>query len=125
VTVAKPPRTLRLLALFLILIAAIYVVFSSRYVRNLVGSGAFDVAEVLEGEVTEGTVTVRGIVDLVEPENNVVFLKDFKRHEVCIDSVCLFAVIKVYSQASFEEGEEAAVTGTVSFEDGLPVIVSE
>lgn len=121
---ARPVRTLRLIAILLILIGAVYVVFSSRYIRNLGRSGVFDVAEVLEGEVTEGTVTVQGIVDLVEPENNVLFLKDFERQEVCIDSVCLFAVIKVYSRTRFEEGEEAAVTGTVSFEDGLPVIVS-
>ena len=122
---ARPARTLRLIALLLILVGAIYVVFSSRYIRNLGRSGVFDVAEVLEGEVTEGIVTVHGIVDLVEPEENVLFLKDFKRQEVCIDSVCLFAVIKVYSHARFEEGEEAAVTGTVSFEDGLPVIISQ
>jgi hypothetical protein len=79
---------------------------------------------VLEGEVTEGPVSVRGIVDMVEPENNVLFLKDLKRQEVCIDTVCLFAVIKVYTEARFEEGEEAVVTGSVEREDGLPIIVS-
>lgn|GEM_PF-2969077 len=122
---ARPARTLRLAVLFLILIAAIYVVFNSRFIRNVGGPGVFDVAELLEGEVTEGTVTVHGIVDIVEPEDDVVFLKDFERREVCVDSVYLFAVIKVYSHARFEEGEEVAVTGTVSFEDGLPVIISE
>lgn len=122
---ARPARTLRLVVLLLILAGVIYVVFNSRYIRNLVGPGVFDVAEVLEGEVTEGTITVQGIVDIVEPEDDVVFLKDSERLEVCIDSVCLFAVIKVYSHARFEEGEEAAVTGTVGFENGLPIIISD
>ena len=122
---ARSARTLRLVALLLILVGAIYGLFNSRYIRNLVRPGVFDVAEVLEGEVTEGRITVQGIVDIVEPEDDVVFLKDIERQEVCIDSVCLFAVIKVYSHAHFEEGEEAAVTGTVDFENGLPVIVSD
>jgi hypothetical protein len=122
---ARSARTLRLVALLLILTGAVYGLFNSRYIRNLGRPDVFDVAEVLEGEVTEGTVTVHGIVDFIEPEDDIVFLKDFERQEVCIDSVCLFAVIKVYSRAPFEEGEEAAITGTVSFENGLPVIISD
>lgn len=122
---ARQVRTLRLVALFIILIAAVYVVLSSGFIRNLGRGGVHDVAEVLEGEVTEGSVSVRGIVDLVEPEDNVLFLKDLKRQEVCIDSVCLFAVIKVYTEARFEEGEEAVVTGLIEEEDGLPVVVSQ
>jgi hypothetical protein len=121
---ARPVRAVRLAALFIILIAAIYVVLSSRFIRNLGRAGVHDVAEVLEGEVTEGPVSVRGIVDLVEPEDNVVFLKDLKKQEVCIDSVCLFAVIKVYTETRFEEGQEAVVTGQIEHEDGLPVVVS-
>lgn len=111
-------------ALILILIAAAYVVSSSRFIRSLVRPGVHDVYEVLEGKVTEGSVSVRGIVDLVEPEDSVLFLKDLKRHEVCIDSVCLFAVIKVHTSAHFEEGEEAVVTGLIAQEDGFPVIIS-
>jgi hypothetical protein len=121
---ARPSRPLQLVALFVILLGAVYVVFTSRFIRNLGEPGVRDVAEVLEGEVTEGSVTVRGIVDLVEPEDNVVFLKDLKKHEVCIDSVCLFAVIKVHTRARFEEGEEVVVTGLIEHEDGFPIIVS-
>ena len=90
---------MRLAALLIILVAAIYVVSSSRFIRTLGEPGVRDVSEVLEGEVTEGSVSIRGIVDLVEPENNVLFLKDLKRQEVCIDSVYLFAVIKVHTRA--------------------------
>jgi len=115
---------LRLVALLIILIAAIYVVSSSRFIRTLGEPGVRDVSEVLEGEVTEGSVSIRGIVDLVEPENNVLFLKDLKRQEVCIDSVYLFAVIKVHTSARFEEGEEAVVTGLIAQEDGFPVIIT-
>jgi hypothetical protein len=121
---ARPSRPLQLVALFVILLGAVYVVFTSRFIRHLGEPGVRDVAEVLEGEVTEGSVTVRGIVDLVEPEDNVVFLKDLKKHEVCIDSVCLFAVIKVHTRARFEEGEEVVVTGLIEHEDGFPIIVS-
>lgn len=111
-------------ALILILIAAVYVVSTSRFIRSLGGPGVHDVADVLEGRVTEGPVSVRGIVDLVEPEDSVLFLKDLKRQEVCIDSICLFAVIKVHTSASFEEGDEAVVTGLVAQEDGFPVIIA-
>ena len=93
-------------------------------IRSLGRPGVRGVAEVLEGEVTEGSVTVRGIVDLVEPEHNVVFLKDRDRTEVYIDSVYLFAVIKVVTSARFEEGEEAVVSGFIEREDGFPIIVS-
>ena len=121
---ARPERTIRLIALLVILVGAVYVVLSSRFIRSLGRPGVYDVAEVLEGEVTEGTVTVRGIVDLVEPEEDVVFLRDLEKHEVCIDSVCLFAVIKVHTPDPFEEGEEAVVTGSIDHEDGFPTIVS-
>lgn len=121
---ARPIGKLRLVVLFITLIAAVYVVFGSKFIRSLGEPGVRDVAEVLEGKVTEGSVSVRGIVDLVEPENNVLFLKDLKRQEVCIDSVCLFAVIKVHTRARFEEGEEAVVTGLIAQEDGFPVIIT-
>jgi hypothetical protein len=121
---ARPIGKLRLVALLIILVAALYVVSTSRFIRSLGGPGVHDVAEVLEGKVTEGSVSVRGIVDLVEPDENVLFLKDLKRQEVCIDSVCLFAVIKVHTRARFEEGEEAVVTGLIAQEDGFPVIIS-
>ncbi len=120
----RPSRPLRLIALFVILVGALYVVFTSRFIRNLGEPGVRGVAQVLEGEVSEGSVTVRGIVDLVEPDDNVVFLRDLERSEVCIDSVCLFAVIKVHTRARFEEGDEVVVTGLIEREDGFPVIVS-
>ncbi len=121
---ARPIGRLQLVALIIILLAAVYVVFSSRFIRSLGGPGVHDVSEVLEGKITEGSVSVRGIVDLVEPENKVLFLKDLKRQEVCIDSVCLFAVIKVHIGGSFEEGQEAVVTGLIAQEDGFPVIIA-
>jgi hypothetical protein len=121
---ARPSRPLRLIALIVILVGAVYVVFSSRFIRNLGERGVRDVAEVLEGEVSEGSITVRGIVDLVEPDENVVFLKDLEKNQVCVDSVCLFAVIKVHTRARFEEGDEVVVTGLIEHEDGFPVIVS-
>lgn len=121
---ARPSRPLRLIALIVILVGAVYVVFSSRFIRNLGEPGVRDVAEVLEGEVSEGSITVRGIVDLVEPDENVVFLKDLEKNQVCVDSVCLFAVIKVHTRARFEEGDEVVVTGLIEHEDGFPVIVS-
>ncbi len=118
---AGPARSVRLIAVLIVLLGGIYIVFGSRLLR---GPGVCDVADVLEGAVTEGPVSVRGTVDLVEPESNVIFLKDLEREEVCIDSVCLFAVIKVYTQARFEEGEETVVKGLIEHEDGFPVIVS-
>lgn len=121
---ARPRRALRLVVLFVILLAAVYVVFGSKFFRQLRGPGVRDVSEILEGEVTEGQVTVRGIVDEVIPAEGVLFLKDVEKYEVCIDSVCLFAVIKVRTRASFQEGEEAVITGLIAYEDGFPCVVA-
>jgi hypothetical protein len=122
--VTRTSRALRLVVLLLILACAVYVLFSSGSIRRLGRLGEHDVADVLEGKVTDGSVKVRGIVDLIEPESDVVFLKDLKQEEVCVDSVCMFAVIKVHTRERFAEGDEAVVTGVIGEEDGFPVIIS-
>jgi hypothetical protein len=121
---ASQSRTLRLITLFIVLLGAVYIASGTGLLRRLGHPGALDVWEVMESGAREGSVTVRGVVDITEPEEGVIFLRDLRRREAFIDSVYVFAVMKVRTPRRFREGETVEVSGLIEYEDGFPVIVS-
>jgi hypothetical protein len=109
----------------IVVVALVFLLIGQIVVKKAGDTKPVDVASVLDGTTSEGTVTVRGIVDDVDTTAGAVFLKDLEKQEVCRGSQCILAVIKVMTNQQVEIGQRVEIRGRIAFADNLPYIVAE
>ena len=107
----------------IVLVALGLLLYGQTLVKKAGRSGAADVADILDGTVPRGAVTVKGVVEEIDPGDGSIYLRDLERLEVCRDSTCMRAVIRVVTAARYEIGEKAEISGRIAYKDDLPYIV--
>lgn len=116
------------IAMVIILVGAFSMMIAMQVVLKKKGLGqpanTVSVADILEGDVAQGRVTVTGIVDEVDPAAGAIYLRDLEKDEVCRDGICFRPVIRVVADGDFEVGKLARVTGTIGYSGGLPYLVA-
>ena len=115
-----------LIAMVAIIVGAFALMLIAQAALKKAGPpGAVDVAAILKGTVSQGTVTVRGIVDEVDPVAGEIYLKDLKETEVCIDSVCMLPLIRVVTDDEYETGTTATIRGRIAHDGGQPYLIAQ
>jgi hypothetical protein len=119
-------RTGPLIAMVAVVVLALAFLLVGRVVLKKAGAAkAVNVSSVLDGTISAGTVTVKGIVDDIDHEGGAVFLKDLEKEEVCRGTTCVLAVIKVVTSQRVEIGQKVEMRGRIAYQDNLPYIVAE
>jgi len=114
-----------LVAILVIVLGAFALLIIGQAMLKRAGPEVVDVAALLDGTVEEGTVVVRGIVDEVDPAAGEIYLRDLKRTEVCVDSVCFLPLIRVVTDDQYETGAQATIRGRIAHDGDLPYLIAQ
>lgn len=112
-------------AMVIIILGAFGLMIAMQAMLKQKGLGSTcQVAQVLDGTLTEGRVSVVGIVEKVDPEAGEVYLRDLDESEVCLEGVCVRATVRVTARGDFEVGRRAVIKGTIASRQGIPYLIA-